>query len=918
MKITDIFDFFSTHRKMRAASLLLLSGVFAALLCTLRFSEDIRDFLPLGTVEREEMSLYQNVSGAEKLYVVFTSPGDADVTVGAMDLFVDIATADDPGYGCDFASGGIDMAAISEAADFVYAQAPYFLTAADIDRMDSLLAVPAFVQQALARDREMLLFPASSLVSKTVSHDPLGLFSPVMERLQAGSSAGFALYGNYVFTPDMRRALLMLDSPFGSSETAQNARLLQYLEQVARRMQETCPDVAVDILGAPAIAVGNASRIKQDSFLAISLSLVLILLLLAYSFHGIWNILLVFLSVGWGLLFSLGGLALFRDHISIIVIGISSVILGIAVNYPLHLVTHTAHQPDRRAALREIVSPLVIGNITTVGAFLALVPLQAGALRDLGLFASLLLVGTILFVLLYLPHYVSVRPGRRQGGRLLDALAAFSPEKHRGIVVAAALLTVLLGIFSFRTQFDADMSHINYMTPQQRADMQLFEDLLARDDTHAAQGLYVYGKGRSYDEALSDLYGRQGRVDSLQRCGMLARQNELASFFVPEGEQRQRLCRWRDFVGRHRECLTAALQEEARKAGFSAQAFAAFSALLERTDTLSPRRFEAFAPLAQSIFSRSFASLPESGACYAVEAVNVAPADMESAKSAIGGRCFDLAGMNGAMTRGISDNFNYIGWACSLIVFFFLWFSFGRVELALISFLPMAVSWIWILGLMALLGIRFNIVNVILATFIFGQGDDYTIFMTEGCQYEHARKSPILASYKNSILQSAAIMFVGIGTLVVARHPALRSLAEVTIVGMFSVVLMACLIPPCLFGFLTAKQGRERLYPLTFRTLFCGAPKTPEEKVRSRYAYRGKDIERTVRRNLRKCAALPCPDAAGDSCVELFETGYGELALLAALSHPQRTVRTHIPDAEHRRIAMAAAAGLVDNIEFYK
>ena len=100
----------------------------------------------------------------------------------------------------------------------------------------------------------------------------------------------------------------------------------------------------------------------------------------------------------------MGGLALFHDSVSIIVIGISSVILGIAVNYPLHFIAHLSHTPDKKRALREIVMPLLVGNVTTVGAFLALVPLQSVALRDLGLFSSFLLVGTIVFVLVYLPH----------------------------------------------------------------------------------------------------------------------------------------------------------------------------------------------------------------------------------------------------------------------------------------------------------------------------------------------------------------------------------------------------------------------------------------------------------------------------------------------------------------------------------
>ena len=76
-----------------------------------------------------------------------------------------------------------------------------------------------------------------------------------------------------------------------------------------------------------------------------------------------------------------------HDDISIIVIGISSIIIGIAVNYPLHLIDHTNHEPDIRSCLKEIVNPLVVGNITTIGAFMALVPLKSIALRDLGLFA---------------------------------------------------------------------------------------------------------------------------------------------------------------------------------------------------------------------------------------------------------------------------------------------------------------------------------------------------------------------------------------------------------------------------------------------------------------------------------------------------------------------------------------------------
>ena len=59
-------------------------------------------------------------------------------------------------------------------------------------------------------------------------------------------------------------------------------------------------------------------------------------------------------------------------------------------------------------------------------------------------------------------------------------------------------------------------------------------------------------------------------------------------------------------------------------------------------------------------------------------------------------------------------------------------------------------------------------------------------------------------SYRRSILLSALIMFIGIGTLIVAKHPALHSLAEVTIIGMGVVVLMAWIVPPLLFDWLVS------------------------------------------------------------------------------------------------------------------
>ena len=245
------------------------------------------------------------------------------------------------------------------------------------------------------------------------------------------------------------------------------------------------------------------------------------------------NMSLIAISIAWGWLFAMGLLAVFRDNLSVIVIGISSVILGIAVNYPLHLIAHLRHTPKMKATLKEIVIPLVVGNITTVGAFLALVPLKSVALRDLGMFAAFLLVGTIIFVLIFLPHFAKT-DSKQQRLTLLDNISGFSLENHRWITFAVVLLTIVLGYFSLNTSFDANMSHINYMTEQQKSDMAYFQQMM--NPSEAEQSIYIVSTDSTLEGALTRNLSQQTELESLQQKGLVMDYNHVGNFLSSSKE----------------------------------------------------------------------------------------------------------------------------------------------------------------------------------------------------------------------------------------------------------------------------------------------------------------------------------------------------------------------------------------------
>ena len=661
--LLHIIDVLTSRRRWLWVGLAVVVAALIALAVSLHYNEDIMDFLPIDDEEREALAIYQSQQSASRLVLIVEGDSQREQAIEACeDALPDLTTEID----------------LSEQLGGIYSQMPYFIADSVYEHLDERFT-PEAIRASLQRDKTILSTPGTSFLAPVIQSDPLGLIDLSRFNVQRSANRSYAFY----------------QSPYGSTETKRNAALIDSLQAVTNEVSEQFPDLNLRWIGAPLVAVGNARRIKLDTILCIALSLVLIIVLLAYAFPRRRDLWLILLSVSFGWLVGMSVLRLTTPTISAVVLGIGSVLIGITVNYPLHLLVHQRYTTSVRQTLDEVLSPLVVGNITTVGAFLTLIPPQATALRDLGIFAASMLVGTILFCIFVLPHLMSAEPTPVREIRLPIPTNKKRIAAGQWMVIAITLIAGAYLWLKPSERFDANLNHINYMTAEQRADLAYF-DSIANPQREMSE--------HAYRAELWQSYWQKHSCDSLVAC----------------------------------------VQTEATTAGFRPEAFKPFYDMLT-----SWRPVEAF--------------------------------DMRK------------------LTQGLSDNFDYIGLCCSLIVFIFLWLSFRNIWLALIAFVPMALSWVWILAIMQLFDLQFNIVNIILATFIFGQGDDYTIFIVEGLLYEHRTGKPILPQYRQSILLSALIMLIGVGILVLAVHPAMHSLGAVTLIGMTIVLLMAVTVPPLLF-----------------------------------------------------------------------------------------------------------------------
>ena len=842
-------------------------------LINLQYKENIAEFIPQSGNYLERMEVFQQMSSADKTFVLFSikneaqeqkAPLDAQeqnaplfaeeenapLLAEAVDLFAERLAAADSSHLVKEIVKEVDYERYKALIPFIYSHIPYLLSAEDIAKTDSLLSTPGFIEERLMERSAELMLPTGSFLSSSFEWDPLGLFSSVAEaQLSTSSIPNCALYNGHIFTPDWRYAICIIASEGDPNESSANKRLINLIEQAAK-----IDGITAEHIGAPSIAVGNATRIKRDSILALSLALLLITILLHFTLKSLRDLLLIVATLAFGWLCGLSAVAVAEQSVSMIVVGIASIILGIAANYPLHLITHTYHCRGRVGeSLRQVVSPLITGNITTVGAFCALIPLNSPALRDLGIFAAAMLVGTILFTIVILPHLIKHKASSSAPQTCTpDASAPYSSAPNADapasgitaasrranvwkraqtpLIIAATLATLVLGYFGASTRFNPNLQEINYMTQRQRELMQQLSSLA--DLPSGRETLYIYNSNAA-EEPAGELAGTPAREAAAVPAQMAADVNEcllqgaesiyealigmpelrnagaevssIAQIVPSKRSQQERLEAWGRLMERHRQNLAERLPKAAESAGFAGNAFSNFFSVIEKEyEIIEPTSF------AQLLAGRGASMFKEGERC--VTTVTLPQEGSNSLQSLISSKVaglfegsgqrvslFNVKELSSAISESLSADFNYIGLSCSLIVFIFLWLSLRRLSYAIIAFMPMVVSWIWILGIMNLFGIEFNLVNIILATFIFGQGDDYSIFITEGLIYEDKYGKKIIGSFRESIYISAAIMFIGMGTLIVAKHPALSSLGEITVLGMAAVVLFSCTLPQMLF-----------------------------------------------------------------------------------------------------------------------
>ena len=661
-----------------------------------------------------------------------------------------------------------------------------------------------------------LLSPAGIALRSYILRDPLGLGSEALKHLQDFQlEANYEIYDEHIFSKDGSTLLMFITPVFSTGSTGKNDELIKILEEELQHVQGESPTIRAEYFGGPSVGVYNARQIKKDTILTSSLALLIIIVFISLVFKRKRSIPLIITPVLFGGLFALFLIFFIKGSISAIAVGAGSAVMGIALSYSIHMLAHQNHVSTVQQLIKEIAYPLTVGSFTTIGAFMGLIFTSSDLLRDFGLFASLALVGTTLFCLIYLPHFLKGQADVKQGCilRIIEKINAYSYEKNKWLVGGILLITVICLFTSQKVGFNNDMMSLNY-EPQHLKQSE--EKLMQLFDNGEKTVLFV-SVGKDMNQATETYAMTNQKLSALKDQGLIKDYASASQFLISPQEQQLRLKKWKDYwTDEKQQQIREQLETAAAEYRFRPGSFDPFYQWLNQPfgeyhytaqeDDLSGKLLNEWQTSADSI-------------TMLISQIRISDQNKETVYQNFSKTqdvvIFDRSYFANKWVSAINDDFYLILYISSFLIFFALWFSYGRIELTLMSFLPMLVSWVIILGLMGILGIEFNIINIILSTFIFGIGDDFSIFIMDGLQNKYRTGQKVLNSHKTAIFFSAFTTVVGMGALVFAKHPALQSISLISILGMIAVVLVAYTIQPLIFRFFIAGPASKGLPPYT-------------------------------------------------------------------------------------------------------
>ncbi len=784
--IGTLFTLLSPRRKILYGVTLLFVLLGALAMALTDIHEDIQFMIPdRDAAVGEEFSLLQDSPFAKKVVINLRGEADfgrlmaaADALAGSMKppYFTRVSTGPGNLFGAEFFS-------------WMLSAIPSLLSDDNFEKLAAKVE-PEQIRERMRSMYQELITPEGWMKKELFRNDPLNLSGLLFEQLRfANLLSGMRIENQHFVSQDRKNVLIIAETPINGTDSRGSAELMAQLNGLIKALVPQPMEAFV--MAAHRYTATNANAVKQDVFVVMCtsfLGIVIIIALFLLSWAGLFVLLVPVLALSVA-----GFVGLFYDHFSAITIGFGSVLLGVTIDFAVHVYFALPDDESKMAAvLDEVTIPIVFGALTTVACFVVLLFSPLPGLRQVSSFSIVGICAALLISLITFPHFIGASSRK---GVFQNQAWRIRPQKS-GIVIIIFWSCLMLACI-WKAQgitFDGDMRSLNLTTPDLKADEAYFQKTWGGGGT-----AMLFAEGLDLDQALEV----NDRLFSQLITRLPADQIVSISPLLPSAsKQRMRQAHWQDFWSVERVSrLKALMEQEGGDAGFSQDAFTPFfdgigqQLPLVTADLLRAKGLGDMIDgmiIQKEGVVRVLTLVPDNA-----EVSGLYQSDLKNIQ---GVRFVSQTHFGDHLSHLMGKDLYWMILGAVVLNIALLYLLYRNFINSLLAMVPGVTGIFVVMGFMGWKGIPLNIFHILSAILIVGLAVDYGIFIVCKLTGGHTHET------EKAVMVSGLTTMAGFGALVLARHPAMHAIGIAVMLGVGAAIPATLFVIPALFGWIQAHR----------------------------------------------------------------------------------------------------------------
>ncbi|WP_458451387.1 efflux RND transporter permease subunit [Fibrobacter sp.] len=296
----------------------------------------------------------------------------------------------------------------------------------------------------------------------------------------------------------------------------------------------------------------EVDEVANDSIFSFGISLVLIIFLTIFFFRSVKGPILVTASVLYACLPTLAFTALFYGKLNPFTVFVASIILGIGIDYSIHILGTSQKLLHKYATLEEVLEhaqrkmlkPFILASFTTIAAFLTLLAAHFRGFYEFGVVASMGVLFSMLTSVLVLPVFIKCMGGIPKAPENSLLPKSWDEAKILKFFKYVAFASFALGAVSIWFAQDVDFEHnlrnLRRVSTNVSASKNKISTKVTRATGKAVTSTPAAVMG-SKPEQLDKLYDTLMVRLHVEHDSTLGSFLTLKSFVPPQDSQKQRL-----------------------------------------------------------------------------------------------------------------------------------------------------------------------------------------------------------------------------------------------------------------------------------------------------------------------------------------------------------------------------------------